>query len=105
MPLFAGRWITHRETDPDIAEGAVEAQVEEYAQKRLKDLSTLEYKISYTHGYCPVRLGDCVKLDYKLANYRNENAKVIRQVIKCEEGCPVEETSVLTKALWKGGNS
>lgn len=97
-----GRWITYRETNPDIPEGASVGQVKEYAHNKLKELSTLEYKLSYRHGYCPVRLGDCVRINYKRAGFQNENAKVIRQVIKCEEGCAVDETAVLTQHLWEG---
>lgn len=95
-----GRWITYRETDPDVTDGINKGQLQEYAHKRLVDLSTIEYQITYKHGYCPVRLGDCVRFDYRRANYRNENAKIIRQVIRCEEGCTVEETAVLTNHLW-----
>lgn len=98
-----GRWIIHRETDPDIAPGANQAQLDEYAFKKLRELSTIDYQISYKHGYCPVRLGDCIRLNYRRAEFYNENAKVIRQVIHCEEGCQVEETAILTEHLWEGG--
>lgn len=97
-----GRWIIHRETDPDIAPGANQAQLNEYAYKKLRELSTVDYQISYKHGYCPVRLGDCVRLNYRRADFYNENAKVTRQVIHCEEGCQVEETAILTEHLWEG---
>ena len=97
-----GRWITYRETDPDVVPGINLTQLKEYAYNKLRDLSTVEYKVVYTHGYCPARLGDCVRLNYGLADFNNQNVKIIRQVIKCEEGCPVEETSVLTEHLWKG---
>lgn len=76
-------------------------QLKEYAIQLLKELSTLEYTISYTHGYCPVRLGDCVRLNYKAAGLENVKAKVIRQEIKCQPGCPVSETVVFTKKLWR----
>lgn len=100
-----GRWITYRETDPDVSEGVNEFQLREYAHKKLVDLSTIEYQITYKHAFCPdVRLGDCVRFNYTRADYRNENAKVIRQTIRCEEGCPVEETAVLTNHLWEGGD-
>lgn len=75
--------------------------LKEYAVQLLKELSTLEYTISYTHGYCPVRLGDCVRLNYKAAELENVKAKVIRQDIKCQPGCPVSETAVFTKKLWR----
>ena len=94
-----GRKIIHRITNPDV-NYALKGQLEEYARRVLESLSTLEYKVSYTHGYCPVRLGDCVRLDYKKAGISNVKAKVIKQSIKCTPGCQVSETAVFTKKLW-----
>ena len=79
-------------------ENLVKAQ--EYAEKTLKELSSLEYSITYTHGYCPVRIGDCVRLNYSRAGIYNVKAKVISQNIKCESGCPVTEKAVFTTELW-----
>lgn len=96
-----GRWIVHRETDPDVVEGITQAQLREYAHKRLVKLSSVDYQIAYKHGYCPVRLGDCVRFNYTRANFANENARVTRQHIVCDEGCEIEETAVLTNHLWE----
>ena len=95
-----GREIIYRETDPSIIGDPTENQIQEYAEKLLRELSTLEYTISYTHGYCPVRLGDCVRLNYSRAGLNNVKAKVISQTIKCESGCPVTEKAVFTTKLW-----
>lgn len=95
-----GREIIYRETDPDLAGDPTEKQIKEYAKKLLRELSSLEYTISYTHGYCPVRLGDCVRLNYERAGITNIKAKVISQSIKCEPGCPVTEKAVFTTKLW-----
>ena len=97
-----GRWITYRETDPDVVEGITKPQLDEYAHQKLLKLSCVDYQISYKHGYCPVRLGDCVRLNYQRADFHNENARVIRQTISCNEGCQVEETAILTNHLWEG---
>lgn len=94
-----GREIIHRVINPEIGY-ATSKQVEEYAKRLLESLSTLEYKVSYTHGYCPVRLGDCVRLNYKKAGIVNVKAKVIKQSIKCTPGCQVSETAVFTTKLW-----
>lgn len=96
-----GREITHRVTNPDLAGRATEHQIQEYAEQVLRDLSSLEYTVSYTHGYCPVRLGDCVRLNYTRAGLVDVKAKVIYQSIKCEPGCPVSEKAVFTKNLWR----
>lgn len=95
-----GREIIYREANPSIIGDPTESQIQEYAEKLLRELSTLEYTISYTHGYCPVRLGDCVRLNYSRAGLNNVKAKVISQTIKCESGCPVTEKAVFTTKLW-----
>lgn len=95
-----GREIVYRDTNPDLVGYATNAQVDEYAKQLLRDLSTLEYTITYTHAYCPVRPGDCVRFNYTRAGMNNVKAKVISQSIKCEPGCPVTEKAVFTTKLW-----
>jgi hypothetical protein len=99
-----GRVIRYREIDPNIAGGgtvATKKVVENYAASLLRTLSSLEYTITYTHGYCPVRVGDCIRLNYERAGLVGIKAKVISQTIKCEPGCPVTETAVFTTKLWE----
>ena len=96
-----GRMITHRVPDPDLnGDNPTQSQVQEYAERLLRELSTIEYTVSYSHAYCPVRLGDCVRLNYARARVNNVKAKVISQSIKCEPGCPVQEKAVFTAKLW-----
>lgn len=95
-----GREIVYRETDPSVIGNPTNNRIQEYAERLLRELSTLEYTVTYTHGYCPVRLGDCVRLDYKKAGLTGVKAKVISQSIQCEPGCPVSETAVFTTKLW-----
>lgn len=95
-----GRQIMRRITDPDLGAEATRTQVKDYAKRVLKQLSSVEYTVSYTHGYCPVRLGDCVRLNYERAGITDIKAKVISQSIKCEQGCPVTEKAVFTTNLW-----
>lgn len=95
-----GREIIHRDTNPNLVGDSTERQIQEYAERLLKEMSTLEYTIKYTHGYCPARLGDCVRLNYKKAGLTNIKAKVISQNIKCKPGCPVTETAIFTTKLW-----
>ena len=96
-----GREILYRETNPSIIGDPTDNQINQYAEKLLRDLSTLEYRVSYSHGYCPVRIGDCVRLNYSRAGLKNVKAKVISQTITCEPGCPVSETAVFTTKLWR----
>lgn len=95
-----GREIIHRDSNPSLNGRPTEEYIQEYAEQLLRNLSTLEYTITYTHGYCPARLGDCVRLNYKGAGLVGVKARVISQSIKCEEGCPVTEKAVFTKKLW-----
>lgn len=99
-----GRVITHRVNNPDFVGDPTNRQIEEYAKQTLRNLSSVDYTISYTHGYCPVRVGDCVRLNYTRAGINGIKAKVISQSISCEPGCPVTEKAVFTMKLW-GDNS
>lgn len=95
-----GREIVYRVTNPDLIGASKQEEVDGYATQLLRELSSLEYTVTYSHGYCPVRPGDCVRLNYARANLTNVKAKVISQSIKCEPGCPVTETAVFTTRLW-----
>lgn len=95
-----GREIVHRVTDPNLIGDPTENQIKAYAEQLLRELSSLEYTVTYSHGYCPVRVGDCVRLNYSRAGLNNVKAKVISQTIKCEPGCPVTEKAVFTTKLW-----
>ena len=96
-----GREIVHRVTDPDLTNYPTQYEIDQYAEQLLRSLSTLEYSVTYTHGYCPVRIGDCVRLNYSSAGLSNVNAKVVKQTIDCRPGCPVSETAVFSKKLWR----
>ena len=95
-----GREVVHRESDPEIGATPSQSAVEAYAASKLRELSAVEYEVSYKHGYNGVRLGDCVRLDLARAGLRGVRAVVTRQVIACEEGCPVEERAVVSERLW-----
>lgn len=96
-----GREIIYRDTSPNLPGFPTKEQIDEYAENLLKTLNSVEYKISYSHGYCPVRVGDCVRLNYTKAGLIGIKAKVISQNIKCDSGCIVSETAIFTKNLWK----
>ena len=95
-----GREIIYRDSNPSLNGRPTEAYIQEYAEQLLRNLSTLEYTITYTHGYCPTRIGDCVRLNYEAAGLVGVKARVVSQSLKCEEGCPVSEKAVFPKKLW-----
>ena len=95
-----GREIIYRDTNPSISGNPHESYIKEYAERLLKQLSSVEYTITYTHGYCGTRIGDCVRLNYERAGIKNVKAKIISQNIRCESGCQVTEKAVFTNNLW-----
>lgn len=102
-----GRPITHRETDPSLvgisgADTLITSRViHNYAEQLLKEMSSVEYTVTYSHAFCPVRVGDCVRLNYTLAGVTGVNAKVISQSIPCTPACKVTEKAVFTAKLWR----
>ena len=96
-----GREIPYRVTDPNIGGEPTQAMIDEYAKTLLRTVSTIECSISYTHAYCPTRVGDCVRLNYSRAGLNDVKAKIISQSIKCTPACPVTEKAVFTTKLWR----
>lgn len=97
-----GREIVYRDTNPKIVGTVTEQRVQEYAKSLLKELSSVEHTITFSHGYCPVRIGDCVLLNYERAKIKNVKAKIISQSISCVPGCPVSAKAVYSTKYWKG---
>lgn len=96
-----GREIVYRDTNPNLIGNPTENQTQEYADRLLRELSTLECTVTYSHGYCPVRLGDCVRLNYSRSGINGVKAKVISQTIDCKTSCKVTEKAVYTTNLWR----
>lgn len=100
-----GRRIVHRDTDPKITGistgETMKERVEQYAKTLLTELSSMEHTITFTHAYCAVRVGDCVRLNYSKFNLNNVKAKIISQSIKCKPGCPVTSKAIFTTKLWR----
>ena len=76
-------------------------ELKQYAIDLLKELSTVNYTVTFTYAYRPIRLGDCVRLNYTAADIINVKAKIISQSIKCTPGCPVTAKAVYTEKLWR----
>lgn len=95
-----GRVITYRDTNPSFPGEPSKAEVQAYAEKLLREMSAVEYTVTFTHGYYPVRLLDCILLNYERAGITDIKAKIISQSIKCVPGCPVTTKAVFTNKLW-----
>jgi hypothetical protein len=96
-----GRKISHRITDPKVAGNISEQDIQEYANKMLRKLSAVEFTVAFKHGYCPVRVGDCIRINYENAGLSNVKARIIKQSITCEPGCPVTTKAVFATELWR----
>ena len=96
-----GREIVYRETNPALSGNSTGPQIREYAEILLRSLSTLSCTVAYTHGYCPVRVGDCVRIRCKQLGNNAIKAKVISQTIDCKPGCSVSETAAYTVNMWR----
>lgn len=94
-----GRKVVKRITNPEIPGTLNESIIQEYAKEELIKLSSIDYTITYTHGYCPVNIGDCVLLDYKKAGLERVKAKVISQSLECATSCQVSETAIYSHSL------
>ena len=94
-----GRKIVSRITNPTFGGIPTHSMIEEYAVQLIKGLSKLQHTVTYTHGYCPVRPNDCVRLNYSRAGIVDVKAKVVSQSIKCTPGCPVTEKAIYTEDL------
>lgn len=108
-----GREVVVRETNPEIS-GAPEKKksltdeekaifqvvLDNYAKQALRDASTIECTLTYSHGYNTVRPGDCVLFNYSRSPFERVKAKVVSQSISCVTGCTVEETAIFTTSLW-----
>jgi hypothetical protein len=95
-----GREIAYRVTEPNIIGTPTNKQMQNYADQVLREMSTFESTVSFTHGYCPVRPGDCVRLNYTRAGIVDVKAKIISQNIKCEAGCQVTAKAAFITKLW-----
>lgn len=96
-----GREVMHRDESPDVAGEVTQAALDAYARSKLAELSAVECAVTYTHGYCPVRTGDCVRIDHPRAGLSGALARVRSQSISCSTGCQVEETAVFEIKYWE----
>lgn len=95
-----GRTVFQRIDNPDILGNPTIEQLQDYADRKLKELSEVNCQITYQHGFNDVRIFDCVRLNYVRAGLDGIKAKVIKQTINCDTECKVDETVVFKKKLW-----
>lgn len=97
-----GREVIERTVITDlISSDNTDKYYSEMANSILHQKSTIEYTVSYKHGFCPVHIGDCVEIDYARSKLGSIKAKVMSQSIECVLGCPVSETASYTVNMWR----
>lgn len=90
-----GRIIAKRITNPQVGLTGLQA----YAKNELIKESEVETSVSYSHGYCPVNIGDCISLSNRKFGIDKLKLKVTSQSISCKTGCVVSETARSTVNL------
>lgn len=90
-----GRIIAKRITNPQVGLTGLQA----YAKNELIKESEVETSVSYSHGYCPVTIGDCISLSNRKFGIDKLKLKVTSQSISCKTGCVVTETARSTVNL------
>lgn len=96
-----GREVVYRESNPSSLVNPSQEIIDQYAQELLEAKSSFECNVSFKHGYCGVRTGDCVLLNYERAGLNNVKAMITSQTIDCRTGCLVSAKAVYTKRLWE----
>lgn len=94
-----GRDVVRRITDPALT-NPDEAAVKAYAERELRRLCAMERSVVIKHGWCGVRVGDCVRLELERDGI-SANGIVTAQTITCKTGCTVESTVKWTESLWR----
>ena len=87
-----GRRVVERITKPELA-NVTQAAADRLASKKLSELGSVERKLTYEHGYCPVRLGDCVRILSRRHGI-DTKGRVVRQTMTLATGCTVTEDAV-----------
>ena len=94
-----GRRKVYRETSPDLPDGAVQGDVDDLAERLLREMGAATYEVEFTHAYVhDVKLGTCVRLNYSSMGY-SAVGLVVRQSIPCTPGCQVRTVARYTKEM------
>lgn len=94
-----GRAVVLRVLNPSITNPSPD-DLQAYADRELRRLCAMDRTVTVRHGWCGVRMGDCVRLELERDGIY-ANGIVTAQTVTCETGCECESTIVWTEDLWR----
>ena len=98
-----GREVVLAVEDPDeLKSGASQAAADAVARKLLAEASTVERKVTFSHGYVPVALGDRVRLEVEGFA---ADVRVSSQRLELGTGAAVEAEGTWTDDLYERGDA
>jgi hypothetical protein len=99
-----GRVVSVRETNPEgLMANPTQEAVDDYAQRRLRELSVVTRTYSLKAGYMPLWLGMAVNLELSKLD-ANEVACIQDIEIQCDVEVGMSLTLTSTRELWGGAN-
>lgn len=100
-----GRVVSTRETNPEgLMASPTQEAVDEYAQRRLRELSVVTRTYSLKSGFMPIWLGAAVKLELAKLS-ANEVACVTDIEVQCDVEAGMGLTLTSTRELWGGADA
>lgn len=95
-----GREVTLKEEDPDeLRAGCSQAVADAYALRKLREASCMERVADVSHGYCPVSIGDLVRVQAPSLGLECD-ALVSKQEIELGTALKVDATLKCREVLW-----
>lgn len=95
-----GRLVVRRLTNPDgLMTGCTQQQVDEYAERALREESTLTRTWGLTCGYRPLRLGECTRVMHSVLGV-DENATVSRVEATLDVRAEMTVRATSTREVW-----
>lgn len=95
-----GREVTLTVNNPDeLHVGCTQQEADIVARMRLEEASSVEVTYVISHGYCPVRVGDAIRIRYNRYGI-DVVAKVTNQEMNCSTGAEVRTTAKSVMTMW-----
>lgn len=95
-----GREVTLKVDDPDeLRAGCTQAKADAVALRRLRENSVMERTANVSHGYCPVTIGDLVRVEAPSLSLIVD-AQVVKQEMELGTAIKVDATLKCREELW-----